>query len=60
MMKFSAKSSFNIFFEVDDDSNNIVCTFNKEQVELNKPIFMGAAILDFSKMIMFRFHYDVV
>jgi hypothetical protein len=60
MMKFSAKSSFNKFFEVDDDSKNIVCTFNKEQVELNKPIFMGAAILDFSKMLMFRFHYDVV
>ena len=60
MMKFSAKSSFNKFFEVDDDSQNIVCTFNKEQVELNKPIFMGAAILDYSKMLMFRFHYDIV
>jgi hypothetical protein len=59
MMQFSAKSSFNKFCEVDDDSKNIVCTFNKEQVELNKPIFTGAAILDFSKMLMFRFHHDI-
>ncbi len=27
---------------------------------MNKPIFMGAAILDFSKMLKFRFHYDIV
>ena len=60
MMKFSAKSSFNKFFEVDDDSKNIFWTFNKEKVKLNKPIFMGAAILDFSKMLMFRFYYDDV
>ncbi len=60
MLKFSAKSSFNRFFEVNDDSKNIVCTFDKETVELNKPTFMGAAILDYSKMLMFRFHYDVV
>ncbi len=51
MMKFSAKSSFNKFFEVDDDSENIVCTINKEKVDLNKPIFMGATILDFSTSI---------
>ncbi len=60
MIKTSAKSSFNKFFEVNTDSKNIVYTFDKETVELNKAIFMGAAILDYSKMLMFRFHYDVV
>ena len=39
MMKFSAKSSFNKLFEVDDDSENIVCTFDKEKFELNKSQF---------------------
>jgi hypothetical protein len=32
----------------------------KDDVMLNKPIFMGAAILDRSKLLMFRFHYDVI
>ena len=49
MMKFSAKSSFKNFFEVDDDSKNIVCTFEKEKVELNKPIFMGRLFLTIRK-----------
>jgi hypothetical protein len=32
----------------------------KDDVMLNKPTFMGAAILDLSKLLMFRFHYDVI
>jgi hypothetical protein len=32
----------------------------KDDVMLNKPIFMGAAIWDLSKLLMFRFHYDVI
>jgi hypothetical protein len=32
----------------------------KDEVMLNKPIFMGASILDLSKLRMFRFHYDVI
>ena len=60
MMKFAAKSSFDSRFQLEDDSTNVVCTFKKEEVVLDKPIFMGAAILDFSKELMFKFHYDVV
>ena len=60
MMKFAAKSSFNSRFQIEDDSTNVVCTFKKEEVTLDKPIFMGAAILDFSKELMFKFHYDVI
>ena len=32
----------------------------KTKVILNKPIFVGAAILDLSKIHMFKFHYDYV
>jgi hypothetical protein len=32
----------------------------KDEVMLNKPIFMGAAILDLRKLHMFRLHYDVM
>jgi hypothetical protein len=32
----------------------------KDDVMLNKPIFMGASIMDLSKLLMFRFHYDVM
>eukprot|EP00873_Tetraselmis_striata_P014085 jgi/Tetstr1/434349/TSEL_023455.t1 len=32
----------------------------KDSVVLDKPIYMGAAILDLSKLLMFRFHYDVI
>ncbi len=31
MMEFSANSSFNKFFEVDDESQNIFCIFTKEK-----------------------------
>ena len=30
----------------------------KEEVELNKPIYCGAAILDLSKLLMWEFHYN--
>ena len=32
----------------------------KKQLMLNKPIFAGMAILDLSKLHMYRFHYDVI
>eukprot|EP00873_Tetraselmis_striata_P036331 jgi/Tetstr1/456595/TSEL_004129.t1 len=32
----------------------------KDSVVLDKPIYMGAAIFDLSKLLMFRFHYDVI
>jgi hypothetical protein len=36
-----------------------VFLFN-DDVMLNKPIFMGAGILDLTKLLMFRLHYDVI
>ena len=32
----------------------------KKEVVLNKPIYAGMAILDLSKLHMYRFHYDVI
>ena len=32
----------------------------KKEIVLNKPIYAGMAILDLSKLHMYRFHYDVL
>ena len=32
----------------------------RETVELNKPRYIGQAILDISKTIMYKFHYDYI
>ena len=33
-------------------------TMTKSKVKLDKPVFIGAAILDLSKLLMFEFYYD--
>ena len=34
------------------------CEMGKVRLELNKPVYLGQAILDLSKTIMYEFHYD--
>ena len=34
------------------------CEMGKLKVVMNKPVYLGQAILDLSKMIMYEFHYD--
>ena len=56
--KLAKKSNFksvNIFHE-----NLIAVHMEKTTVRLNKPIQIGITILDLSKTLMYRFHYDYV
>ena len=34
------------------------CEMGKIKVVMNKPVYLGQAILDLSKIIMYEFHYD--
>ena len=34
------------------------CEMGKVKVVMNKPVYLGQAILDFSKIVMYEFHYD--
>ena len=34
------------------------CEMGKVKVKMNKPVYLGQAILDFSKTIMYEIHYD--
>ena len=34
------------------------CEMGKMKVVMNKPIYLGQAILDLSKIVMYEFHYD--
>ena len=52
VMKPNFKSG--IFF----DSNLMGCKMGKIKVAMNKPVYLGQAILDLSKIVMYEFHYD--
>ena len=34
------------------------CEIGKIKVVMNKPVYLGQAILDLSKIVMYKFHYD--
>ena len=38
--------------------NLMGCEMGKIKVKMNKPVYLGQAILDLSKIIMYEFHYD--
>ena len=40
------------------DENLIACHMKKTEVYFNKPIYVGQAILDLLKTLMFDFHYN--
>ena len=40
-------------------SENLMgCEMGETKVTLNKPVYLGQAILDLSKLVMYEFHYD--
>ena len=39
-------------------SNLMGCKMGKTILKMNKPVYIGQAILDLSKTIMYKFHYD--
>ncbi len=58
LAKLAKKSNFNcanVFHE-----NLIAVHMEKTAVKLDKPVQVGMAILDLSKTLMYRFHYDYV
>ena len=38
--------------------NLMGCEMGKIKVVMNKPVYLGQAILDLSKTVMYEFHYD--
>ena len=40
------------------DENLMGCEMGKIKVVMNKPVYLGQAILDMSKIVMYEFHYD--
>ena len=38
----------------------VIVDKDKHTVELNRPIYMGMSILDYSKIHMYSFYYDVL
>ena len=38
--------------------NLMGCEMGKIKVVMNKPVYLGQAILDLSKIVMYEFHYD--
>ena len=40
------------------DENLKGCETRKIKVKMNKPVYLGQAILDLSKIVMYEFHYD--
>ena len=41
-------------------SDLMACEMGKVKVVMNKPVYLGQAILDLSKTIMYEFHYDYI
>ena len=47
-----------ITYEDDENGFLIGLHFTKPKIKMNKPIYTGAAILDLSKILMYKFLYD--
>ena len=58
MDKYVKRPSFKRFVIFHDELVGV--ENEKVDVKLDNPVFVGQAILDLSKLLMYRFHYDVM
>ena len=56
-LKHIANPLFNNLIKIND--NLIIVRKFKVEVKLFKPIYVGVAVLDYSKLIMYRYHYSL-
>ena len=56
LRKLIAKPSFNAFKVFND--NMVAVHIHKDTLKLNRPIYVGMSILDFSKHLMYDFYYN--
>jgi hypothetical protein len=57
-LKYSARPNFKSFNIINKDLVSV--NMARERVFLNRPIYIGAAILDLSKAKMYKFHYETM
>ena len=55
---YTSKPSFKRFEIFDEDLAGVELSVTS--VTLNKPIYVGFTVLELSKLLMFKFHYDVI
>ena len=55
-LKLVMKPNFNSWVRFGE--NLMGCEMGKIKVVMNKPVYLGQAILDLSKIVMYEFHYD--
>lgn len=56
MMRATAKPTFQKHIEINE--NLAMCIEKPAKIKLEKPIYLGGAILDDSKLALYEFHYD--
>ena len=49
-----------LYYPTRISENMMIINHKKEKTHLNKPIYAGQAILDLSKIDMYRFHYEII
>lgn len=57
-LKWSSKPNYKNGYLLGEDV--MLLNLSKTDVKLNKPIYAGFSILDYSKLHMFKFHYEVM